>query len=86
MFAALGIGIAKFIGGHLIAAHVNRAATGASNTLEAMVTGLGARFALGFGTAFYLTNGDFRTGANMCVAAVRDAIATPALNALRGLF
>ena len=76
MFGLAGIGIAaaKFVGAHLVSAHLNRGATGAANTLEAAVTGLGMRFALGFGTAFYFTNPDFRHGVDICIGAVKDSI------------
>ena len=76
MFGLAGIGIAaaKFAGTHLIAAHLNRGATGAANTLEAAATGLGMRFATGFGTAYYFTNPEFRRGVKICFVAVKDSI------------
>ena len=76
MFGLAGIGIAaaKFVGVHLVAAHLDRGASGAANTLEAAVTGLGMRFALGFGTAYYFTNPDFRHGVSICFGAVKDSI------------
>ena len=76
MFGLAGIGIAaaKFVGAHLVAAHLNRGVTGAANTLESAVTGLGMRFALGFGTAYYFTNPDFQRGVKICFGAVKDSI------------
>ena len=74
VLGTIGVGLAKVVGSHLVSAHVNRAATGAKNTLEAAVTGLGARFAMGFGSAFYLTNPAFRHGANICISAVKNSL------------
>ena len=85
MFGLAGIGIAaaKFVGVHLLP-HVipglrkvpflnSLAGTGVS-TLEGVAFGLGVRFALGFGTAYYFTNPDFRHGVNICIGAVKDSI------------
>ena len=72
--APLGIAAAKFVGAHLVSAHLNRGVSGAANTFEAAATGLGMRFALGFGTAYYFTNPDFRRGVKICFGAVKDSI------------
>ena len=71
--APLGIAAAKFVGAHLVAAHLDRGATGAANTLEAAVTGLGMRFALGFGTAYYFTNPSSATASKSALARSRTA-------------
>ena len=72
MFAAgLLASVGKFafqtIGGHLL--HSSPV-----SKLESAVSGLGARFALGFGTAFYFLNADFRHGADQCIKAVLEAV------------
>ena len=74
ILAPLGIAAAKFAGAHLVAAHLTRGATGAANTFEAAATGLGMRFALGFGTAYYFTNPEFRRGVKICFVAIKDSI------------
>ena len=67
--ALVSIGVAgfKFIGGHLLGG-------GPVQKLEAAITGLGMRFALGFGSAFYVLNPSFRVGADQCIKAVLEAL------------
>ena len=72
--APLGIAAAKFVGAHLVSAHLNRGVSGAANTFEAAATGLGMRFALGFGSAYYFTNPDFHKGVMICLKAIKDSI------------
>ena len=72
MFVGLLASVGKFafqaIGGHLL----NR--NPVVSKLESAVSGLGMRFALGFGTAFYFLNADFRGGADQCIKAVLEAV------------
>ena len=83
LLAPLGIAAAKFVGVHLLP-HIipglrkipfldSLAGMGVSN-IEGVASGLGLRFALGFGTAYYFTNEQFRHGVNVCIGAVKDSI------------
>ena len=71
MFVGLLASIGKFafqtVGGHLLS-------SSPVTKLEAAVSGLGARFALGFGSGFYVLNADFRGGADQCIKAVLEAV------------
>ena len=49
---------------------------GAPSLIENIVFDLGGRYFLGFGTALYLTNPEFRHGADLCLAAIRHALAS----------
>ena len=73
ILAWLGSFAVKFVGGHLVSALFGRA-TEAISLFEAVLTGLGLRFMLGFISAFYLFNDDFRHAANLCGEAVLKAI------------
>ena len=85
MFGLAGIGIAaaKAVGVHLLP-HVipalkkvpvlNALAGTGVGKLEGVASGLGVRFALGFGTAYYFTNPDFQRGITICLKAIKDSI------------
>ena len=83
IIAPLGIAAAKFVGFHLLP-HVipalkkvpalNTLAGSGVSKFEGVVYGLGVRFAIGFGTAFYLNNEQFRHGINICFGAIKDSI------------
>ena len=85
MFGLAGIGIAaaKFAGVHLLphiipglrkVPFLNSLAGSGVSTLEGVAFGLGVRFAIGFGTAYYFNNEQFRHGVNICIGAVKDSI------------
>ena len=83
--APLAIAGAKFVGKralHLGGAHLGilgKAAStfaGAPSLIEKVVFDLGGRYFLGFGTALYLNNAEFRHGANICLNAIRHALAS----------
>ena len=81
--APLGISAAKFAGVHLLphiipglrkVPFLNSLAGSGVSTLEGVAFGLGVRFALGFGTAYYFSNPEFHKGVNICFGAVKDSI------------
>ena len=51
----------KTVGLHLISAHLERKATGAANTLETLVCGLGVRFFAGLLVGLYFTSPPVKT-------------------------
>ena len=67
VLASIGAAGFKFIGGHLLGG-------GPVQKLEAAVSGLGMRFAIGFGSAFYILNPAFRAGADQCIKAILEAL------------
>ena len=82
--APLGIAAAKFAGVHLLP-HVipalkkvpalnSLAGSGVSNAGGGSASGLGVRFAIGFGSAYYFNNEQFHHGINICLGAIKDSI------------
>ena len=85
LLAPLGIAAAKAVGVHLLphvpgikkipgVASLGSLSGGVVSNLEGAVSGLGLRFALGFGTAFYFANEQFRHGVNICIGAIKGSI------------
>ena len=83
LLAPLGIAAAKFAGVHLLP-HVipslkkvpalNSLAGSGVSKVEGVAFGLGSRFIIGFGSAYYFNNEQFRHGINVCLAAIKDSI------------
>lgn len=85
LLAPLGITAAKAIGAHLLPhipgiKHIPGVQSLASlsggtvSNIEGAVSGLGLRFVAGFVTAYYLSNEQFRQGADQCIEAVGKSI------------
>ena len=83
LLVPLGIAAAKFAGVHLLP-HVipalkrvpalNSLAGSGVSKLEGVTSGLGVRFAIGFGSAYYFNNEQFHHGINICLGAIKDSI------------
>ena len=68
--ASLAVSAGKFLIGH----HIWGGSVNPFPKAESWMIGLGGRFFIGFGSAFYFTNPAFRAGVNACIVAIKDAI------------